>query len=179
MKGITPCLWFDDQAEDAARFYTTVFKDSKVGTISRYGEAGAAASGMPKGTAMTVEFELAGQPFMGLNGGPQFKFSEAVSFVINCDNQQEIDHYWKRLSEGGSEGPCGWLKDRYGLSWQVVPVALAQMVNDRDRAKAERVMTAMLEMQKIDLATLLKAYDGVERAPGRSRAAPVGGKSKR
>ncbi|HEV8149434.1 MAG TPA: VOC family protein [Gemmatimonadales bacterium] len=158
MKGITSCLWFDNQAEAAARFYASVFKHSRLGSNSRYGDAGAQASGQPKGSAMTVEFELAGQKFLALNGGPQFKFSEAISFIVNCESQQEIDEFWAKLSEGGSPGPCGWLKDKYGLSWQVVPTALGEMLQDKDPAKSERVMAAMLKMQKLDLAVLQQAY---------------------
>ena len=172
MKGITSCLWFDNHAEEAARFYTSVFKNSKLGSISRYGDAGAQASGRPKGSAMTVEFELAGQQFLALNGGPQFKFSEAISFIVNCENQQEVDEFWTRLSEGGGPGPCGWLKDKYGLSWQVVPTALGEMLLDKDPAKSERVMAAMLTMQKLDIAALRRAYDGVEA--GTKGARPVG-----
>jgi predicted 3-demethylubiquinone-9 3-methyltransferase (glyoxalase superfamily) len=177
MKGITACLWFDDQAEAAARFYTSVFKHSRMGSVSRYGDAGAKASGRPKGSAMTVEFELGGQKFLGLNGGPDFKFSEAVSFIVNCETQQEIDEFWTRLSDGGSEVQCGWLKDKYGLSWQVVPTALGEMLQDEDPAKAERVMAAMLPMKKLDLATLERAYAGEEAVPTSGRPAAVGGRS--
>jgi predicted 3-demethylubiquinone-9 3-methyltransferase (glyoxalase superfamily) len=159
MKGLTTCLWFDNQAEAAARFYTTVFKHSKLGSISRYGDAGAHASGRPKGTAMTVQFELAGQKFLGLNGGPQFKFSEAISVVVNCEDQEEVDDFWAKLSDGGSEGPCGWLKDKYGLSWQIVPTVLGEMLSDPDPKKSERVMSAMLKMQRVDIATLQRAYE--------------------
>ena len=162
MKGFTPCLWFDNQAEAAARFYTSVFRNSKVGTISRYGDAGAQASGQPKGSAMTVEFELAGQEFLALNGGPQFTFNEAISLIVNCESQEEVDEFWAKLSDGGSPGPCGWLKDRYGLSWQVVPTALGEMLQDKDPAKAERVMAALLKMQKLDIAELRRAYEGAE-----------------
>jgi len=170
---------FDDQAEAAARFYASVFANSRIGSVSRYGDAGAQASGRPKGSTMTVEFELAGQRFLALNGGPQFKFSEAISFMVNCESQQEIDHFWSALSAGGSEGPCGWLKDQYGLSWQVVPTALGEMLRDPDRERAERVMTAMLAMQKLNLAALQRAYDGVEanRTPGRPVPAGGGGVS--
>jgi predicted 3-demethylubiquinone-9 3-methyltransferase (glyoxalase superfamily) len=159
MKGITSCLWFDNQAEEAARFYTSVFKNSKLGSISRYGDARAKASGVPKGTAMTVEFELAGQKFLGLNGGPHFKFSEAISFIVNCEDQQEVDEFWAKLSEGGSPGQCGWLKDKYGLSWQIVPTALGEMMKDKDPQKSERVMAALLKMQKLDIAALKRAYE--------------------
>jgi predicted 3-demethylubiquinone-9 3-methyltransferase (glyoxalase superfamily) len=172
MKGITSCLWFEDQAEAAARFYTSVFKNSTLGNISRYGDAGAQAARRPKGSVMTVEFELAGQKFLGLNGGPEFKFSEAISFIVNCENQQEIDEFWSKLSEGGSEGPCGWLKDKFGLSWQIVPTALGEMLADQDPERAERVMASMLQMQKLDIAALRRAYDGVESGSPGGR--PVG-----
>ena len=156
---ITPCLWFDDQGEDAANFYVGIFKDSRIGTISRYGEAGKEVHGRPPGSVMTVAFELEGQPFTALNGGPQFKFSEAISFQINCETQAEVDHYWDKLSEGGDPKAqaCGWLKDKFGLSWQVVPTALPRLFSDPDRAKAGRVMNAMLKMKKIDIATLENA----------------------
>lgn len=156
MPTITPFLWFDTQAEEAARFYVSVFKNSRIVSTSRYGEAGPGA----KGTVMTVEFELAGRRFIALNGGPQFKFTEAVSFSIECQTQQEVDEYWRTLSEGGEEGPCGWLKDRFGLSWQVNPTVLGDMLSDRDPAKAKRAMQAMLTMKKIDIAALQRAYDG-------------------
>ncbi|HEV8600940.1 MAG TPA: VOC family protein [Gemmatimonadales bacterium] len=174
MKGFTSCLWFDNQAEEAARFYTSVFKNSRIGTISRYGEAAARASGHPKGSVLTVEFELAGQKFLGLNGGPEFKFSEAVSFIVNCENQQEIDEFWAKLSEGGSEGQCGWLKDKYGLSWQVVPTTLGEMLTDKDPARAERVMAALLTMRKLDIAALRRAYDDLASEAG-AQPAGVGG----
>lgn len=157
---ITPCLWFDTQAEEAANFYVSVFKNSKIGTISRYGEAGQDVHGKPPGSVMTVAFELDGQPFVALNGGPLFKFTEAISFQMFCDTQAEIDHYWNALSEGGQEGPCGWLKDKYGLSWQVVPAAIPQMMSDPDPKKSERVMNAFLKMKKFDLATLQRAAEG-------------------
>jgi len=160
MKGLTSCLWFDTQAEDAARFYTGVFKHAKLGSIARYGDAGAKASGRPKGSVMTVEFELAGQRFLALNGGPQFHFSEAISFVVNCENQEEVDDYWAKLTADGSPGPCGWLKDKFGLSWQVTPTALGELLADKDPAKTERVMAAMLTMQKLDIAALQRAYAG-------------------
>ena len=156
MPTITPFLWFDTQAEEAARFYVSVFKNSRIVSTSRYGEAGPGA----KGTVMTVEFELAGRRFIALNGGPQFKFTEAVSFSIECETQQEVDEYWRTLSEGGEEGPCGWLKDRFGLSWQVNPTVLGDMLSDPDPAKAKRAMQAMLTMKKIDIAALQRAYDG-------------------
>jgi len=154
MQKITPFLWFDDQAEEAANFYVSIFKNSKIVNIARYGEAGPG----PAGTVMTVAFELNGQEFTALNGGPEFKFTEAISFFVNCESQQEVDELWEKLSEGGEEGPCGWLKDKYGLSWQIVPTVLGEMLNDPDPAKAQRVMKAMLQMQKIDIAGLKQAY---------------------
>lgn len=160
---ITPFLWFDKQAEEAANFYVSVFSDkfkgSKVGKIVRYGQAGAKASGMPEGAAMTVEFMLAGQEFVGLNGGPMFKFSGAVSFVVNCETQEEVDHFWDKLSEGGEKGICGWINhDKFGVTWQVVPVILGKFLQDKDAKKAERVMEAMLKMTKIEIAGLERAY---------------------
>jgi predicted 3-demethylubiquinone-9 3-methyltransferase (glyoxalase superfamily) len=165
-QSIVPCLWFDTLAEEAARFYTGVFKNSKMGKISRYTEAGREAHGKPPGTVMTVEFELNGQPFTALNGGPHFKFNEAVSFQIMCRDQEEVDHYWNRLTEGGDPNAqqCGWLKDKYGLSWQVVPTTLIEMVTDSDREKSGRAMEAMLQMKKIDIATVRRAFEGREMA---------------
>lgn len=159
---ITPCLWFDDQAEGAAKFYTSIFKNSRIGRTARYGEAGHEIHGRTAGTVMTVEFELDGQTFTALNGGPIFKFNEAVSFEINCKSQDEVDYYWQRLSEGGDEKAqqCGWLKDKFGVSWQVVPTELAGMINDPDYAKSQRVMTALLQMKKLDIAALRRAYAG-------------------
>jgi predicted 3-demethylubiquinone-9 3-methyltransferase (glyoxalase superfamily) len=154
---ITPCLWFDTQAEAAAKFYTSVFANSKLGKISRYGKEGFEVHGQKAGTVMTVEFELAGQKFVALNGGPHFKFNEAVSFQVHCDTQEEIDYFWSRLADGCEEGPCGWLKDRFGLSWQVIPEALPQMLMDENSDKAQRVMRSMLQMRKIDLAALERA----------------------
>jgi predicted 3-demethylubiquinone-9 3-methyltransferase (glyoxalase superfamily) len=159
MQRITPFLWFDDKAEEAARFYTSIFKNSKIVNVARYGDAGAEVSGRPKGTVMTVAFELEGQDFVALNGGPQFKFTEAVSFVVNCQTQDEVDEYWQELSDGGQEIQCGWLKDKYGLSWQIVPTILDEMLNDPDSKKAERVMKAMLRMKKIDIKGLKQAYE--------------------
>ena len=156
MPKITPFLWFDTQAEQAAKFYVSIFKNSKIGKIARYGEAGPG----PKGGVMTVVFELDGQPFIALNGGPHYKFTEAVSFVVDCTSQQEVDEFWTKLSAGGEEGPCGWLKDKYGLSWQVVPTVLTELLSDADRAKANRVMQAMLKMKKIVIDDLQKAYRG-------------------
>jgi predicted 3-demethylubiquinone-9 3-methyltransferase (glyoxalase superfamily) len=151
---ITPFLWFDSQAEVAAKFYVSIFPNSKVGSISRYGEAGPG----PKGSVMTVGFELDGLSFTALNGGPSFKFTEAISLVVHCETQAEVDHYWNKLSAGGSEVQCGWLKDKYGLSWQVVPRALIELIQDKDPAKSQRVLTAMLQMKKIDIAGLKAAY---------------------
>jgi len=155
MKGFTPCLWFDSEAEEAARFYTSIFKNSKIGTITRYGDAAAAASGRPKGSVMTVSFQIDGQEFLGLNGGPAFKFSEAISLMVNCETQKEIDEYWEKLSAGGEKSHCGWLKDRYGLSWQIVPAELGEMM--KDPKGAERMMEAVLKMDKLDLKTLKEA----------------------
>lgn len=166
MKGLTTCLWFDHHAEEAARFYTSVFKHSKMGRLSRYGDSGAQASGRPKGSTMTVEFELAGQKFVALNGGPEFKFTEAISLTVNCDNQEEVDEFWAKLVAGGTAGPCGWLKDRYGLSWQIVPTVLTEMLHDEDPTKTERVMAAMLTMQKLDIATLREAFEGAPAGVG-------------
>lgn len=155
MPRITPSLWFDTQGEDAAKFYVSVFPNSNITDIARYGEAGP----QPAGTVMTVEFELDGQQYLVLNGGPQFTFNEAVSFTIDCADQEEVDHYWSKLSEGGEEGPCGWLKDKFGLSWQVVPADLAKLLSDPDEGRAQRAMTAMLGMKKIDVAALHAAAD--------------------
>jgi predicted 3-demethylubiquinone-9 3-methyltransferase (glyoxalase superfamily) len=166
---ITPCLWFDTQAEEAARFYTGIFKNSKIGAISRYSEAGREIHGGTPGAVLTVAFELNGQPFTALNGGPHFKFNEAISFQIMCRDQEEVDHYWNKLSEGGDPKAqqCGWLKDRYGLSWQVVPTVMLDMLTDRDREKADRAMEAMLQMKKLDIAALERAFEGGEVASGR------------
>lgn len=154
-KRITPFLWFDTKAEEAANFYISIFKNSTLGKITRYGKG----SPMPEGTALTVSFELDGQSFTALNGGPHFKFTEAVSFSIRCESQEEVDHYWTKLCQGGEESQCGWLKDKFGLSWQVVPTALMEMMGDPDPAKAQRVTQAMLKMKKIDIPTLKRAYD--------------------
>ncbi len=160
MKEITPCLLFDNQAEEAVKFYVSIFDNSKIRTVTRYGESGAEASGRPKGTVMTVAFQLEGQDFLALKGGPIFRFSEAVSFIVNCKTQEEIDRLWEKLSEGGDEKAqqCGWLKDKYGLSWQIVPAVLGEMLQDRDPKKSERVMKAMLQMKKIDIRALKEAY---------------------
>ncbi|HEY2924401.1 MAG TPA: VOC family protein [Candidatus Eisenbacteria bacterium] len=161
MQKIAPCLWFDKKAEEAAKFYVSIFKNSKIGAISRYGEEGAKVSGMPKGTVMTVTFQLDGQEFMALNGGPQFTFSPAISFMVNCKTQQEIDELWEKLSEGGAKEVCGWLRDKYGVSWQIVPTVLGEMMQDKDTEKTERVMKAMLQMKKLDIETLKQAYTAV------------------
>jgi predicted 3-demethylubiquinone-9 3-methyltransferase (glyoxalase superfamily) len=161
MQKITPFLWFDDQAEEAMKFYTSIFKDSKAGKILRYDQAAARAAGRPVGSVLTIEFEIAGQKFTALNGGPEFKFNESISFVVNCDTQKEVDYFWDKLtSDGGRESACGWLKDKFGLSWQVTPRVLIEMLHDKDANKAERVMKAMLQMQKIDIKTLKDAYAG-------------------
>jgi predicted 3-demethylubiquinone-9 3-methyltransferase (glyoxalase superfamily) len=159
---ITPCLWFDDQAQEAAEFYTAIFPDSKITKVARYGEAGREAHGRPPGSVMTVAFELDGQAFTALNGGPIFRFNEALSLQINCETQEEVDHYWSKLSEGGDDKAqqCGWLKDKYGLSWQVVPRVLVEMISDPDLQKAGRVMEAMIKMKKIDIAQVKRAYAG-------------------
>jgi len=154
---ITPFLWFDRQAEEAANFYVSIFPNSKIGSTSRYGEAGPG----PKGSVMTVAFDLDGLSFTALNGGPMFKFTEAISLVVHCETQAEVDHYWDKLSAGGSEVQCGWLKDKYGLSWQIVPNALIELVQDKDPAKSQRVMAAMMQMKKIDIAALKAAYAAV------------------
>lgn len=156
MKGITPFLWFDGKAEEAARFYTSIFKGSKLGTISRYPEGSPA----PAGTVMTVSFQLAGQEFVALNGGPQFRFTPAISFVVNCETQQEVDELWEKLSEGGAEVQCGWLTDRFGVSWQIVPTILGRLMEGSDRARSQRVMQALLKMKKLEIAALQRAYDG-------------------
>ena len=159
MQKIAPFLWFDNHAEDAVKFYVSIFRDSKIGSITRYEEEAAKASGRPKGSVMTVAFELAGQEFVALNGGPLFKFSEAISFVVNCETQEEVDHFWEKLSAGGQEVQCGWLKDRFGVSWQVVPTVLGEMLQDKDREKSKRVMAAMLKMKRINIEALKKAYE--------------------
>jgi predicted 3-demethylubiquinone-9 3-methyltransferase (glyoxalase superfamily) len=162
MQKITPCLWFDDQAEEAAKFYTAIFHNSLIVSMTRYGEAGHEVHGRLAGTVMTVAFELDGHAFTALNGGPVFTFNEAISFQVRCETQEEVDYYWEKLSEGGDAKAqqCGWLKDKYGVSWQVVPTALLEMIHDPDAAKAQRAMAAMLQMKKIDIATLQRAYAG-------------------
>ena len=158
---ITPCLWYDTEAEEAAKLYVSVFKNSRIIRIERYPEAGQEVHGKPAGSVMVVVFSLDGQEFTALNGGPQFKFDEAISFQIPCENQQDIDHYWSALtSGGGEEGPCGWLKDKFGLSWQVAPIRLQEMLSDPDPAKRNRVMTQMLKMKKLDIAPLERAFNG-------------------
>ena len=162
MQKITPFLWFNDNAEEAVKFYTSIFRNSKISRIARYDKAGAKASGRPEGTAMTVAFELEGQKFTALNGGPDFKFSEAISFVVNCESQEEIDHYWEKLSEGGDEKAqqCGWLKDRYGVSWQIVPTTLVEMLQGKETRKSEKGMQALLKMKKLDIEALRRACEG-------------------
>ena len=161
MQKITPFLWFDNQAEEAAKFYTSVFKNSKIGKILRYDEAAAKAAGGPVGSVLTIEFEIEGQKFTALNGGPEFKFNESISFMVNCDTQNEVDYFWEKLTaDGGQESACGWLKDKFGVSWQVVPRVLIEMLGDNDSEKSERVMKAMLQMQKIDIETLKEAFAG-------------------
>ena len=161
MQKITPFLWFDNQAEEAVKFYTSIFKDSKIGKITRYGEAGEKVAGRPSGSVITIEFEVEGQKFTALNGGPQFKFNESISFVVNCGTQEEVDYFWDKLTaDGGQESQCGWLKDKFGLSWQIVPTVLIDMLHDKDSRKSEHVMQAMLQMQKIDIKKLKAAYAG-------------------
>jgi predicted 3-demethylubiquinone-9 3-methyltransferase (glyoxalase superfamily) len=157
---IAPCLWFDTQAEDAAKFYVSVFEDSGIDIISHYGKEGFEVHGRPVGSVMTVGFRLAGQVFTALNGGPQFKFTEAISLQVFCDTQDELDHFWNKLSEGGEESVCGWLKDKFGLSWQIVPSALPEMMRDPDSKKSQRVTRALMQMKKFDIAALQRAYDG-------------------
>jgi predicted 3-demethylubiquinone-9 3-methyltransferase (glyoxalase superfamily) len=160
MQKIVPFLWFDNQAEAAVRFYTSVFKKSGMLNVARYGKEEGKRSGRPKGSVMTIAFELAGQKFIALNGGPHFKFTEAISFVVNCRTQAEVDYYWKKLSAGGKEVQCGWLKDKYGVSWQIVPTALGQLLSGKDPAKSQRVMQALLQMVKLDIKALKRAYHG-------------------
>lgn len=155
------CLWFDDQAEQAAKHYLSIFKNGTLGKISRYGKEGFEFHKKPEGTAMVVEFTLNDMQFMALNGGPQFKFNESISVVVTCDTQEEIDHYWNKLTKDGEEGPCGWLKDKFGLSWQIVPSILAQYMSDPDSSKVQRVTAAFLKMKKFDIKKLKRAYEGV------------------
>ena len=159
MQKITPFLWFDNQAEEAVKFYTSIFKNSKIKSVSRYGEEGAKAAGRPKGSVMTVVFELEGQEFIALNGGPVFTFSPAISLLVNCKTQKEVDELWEKLSEGGKKDQCGWLKDKYGVSWQIVPAVLGEMMQAKDPKKSENVMKALLRMDKIDIETLKRAYE--------------------
>ena len=157
---ITTFLWFDSQAEEAAKFYMSIFKDSRIVGITRYDDEAAKAAGRPKGSVMTVAFELSGQEFTALNGGPLFKFTEAISLVVHCENQKEVDHFWEKLAAGGEEVQCGWLKDRFGLSWQVVPTVLVEMLQDKNPEKSKRAVAAMLKMKKLDIDALTKAYEG-------------------
>jgi len=157
---ISPCLWFDTEAEEAANFYVSVFDNSRIINVARYPNEGQEGHGKEAGSAMAVDFELSGQRFVGLNGGPQFKFDETISFQVYCESQEEVDYFWSKLTEGGQEGRCGWLKDRYGLSWQIVPGALLRMMTDADPKKPQRVMKAFLQMKKFDIAALQRAYDG-------------------
>ena len=160
MQKITPFLWFDDQAEDAANFYTSLFKSSKIGRILRYNEEAAEKTGCPVGSVLTIEFEIEGQKFVALNGGPLFKFNESVSLVINCETQEEVDYFWGKLTaDGGEESACGWLRDKFGLSWQIIPTVLIDMLHDGDQEKSGRVMQAMFEMKKIDIKALKDAYE--------------------
>jgi predicted 3-demethylubiquinone-9 3-methyltransferase (glyoxalase superfamily) len=154
MQGITPFLWFDGQAEEAAKFYVSIFKNSKLCTVNRYGDHGPG----PKGSVMIATFQIDGQSFLALNGGPQFKFTPAISFVVNCETQEEVDHYWEKLSQGGTKQRCGWLQDQFGVSWQIVPTALAKLMSDPDREKTSRVMGALMQMHKIDIQRLQQAY---------------------
>ncbi len=162
MQKIVPCLWFDNQAEEGANFYTSIFKNSKKGNITRYGKEGYEIHGRKEGTVMTMEFEIEGQKFTALNGGPVFKFNEAISFVVNCKTQKEVDYYWEKLTaDGGQESVCGWLKDKYGVSWQIVPEIMNKLVGDPASEKSQRAMKAMLQMKKIDIEVLKKAYEGL------------------
>ncbi len=161
LQRVTPFLWFEDQAEEAANFYVSIFEKSRITNTTRYNEAGSQAAGRPKDSVMTVSFELAGQEFTALNGGPEFKFTEAVSFVVNCKNQKEVDYFWEKLTaDGGQEVQCGWLKDKFGLAWQVTPRVLMEMLQDEDGERAQRAMAAMMTMKKIDIAALEEAYGG-------------------
>jgi predicted 3-demethylubiquinone-9 3-methyltransferase (glyoxalase superfamily) len=162
---ISPCLWFDGQAEEAANFYVSIFENARITAVSRYTEAGPGSNG----SVMAIGFELDGQAFTALNGGPMFKFTEAVSMIVHCETQAEVDHYWEKLSAGGQPGRCAWLKDKFGLSWQVVPTALIELLQDKDAAKSARVMRAMLAMTKIDIASLRRAYDGTPTLPSAAR----------
>ncbi len=162
MQKITPCLWFDDNAEEAVKFYASIFKNSKIGDVIHYGKEGYEIHGREEGSVLTVDFEIEGQKFVALNGGPIFKFNEAISFQVHCETQEEVDYYWEKLSEGGDEKAqqCGWLKDKYGVSWQIVPIVLIKMLKDKDTKKSERVMKVMLQMHKLDINLLVHAYEG-------------------
>ena len=161
MQKITPCLWFDDKAEEAAKFYASIFENSKIGDVTHYGKEGYEIHGKGEGSVLTVDFEIETQKFVALNGGPIFKFNEAISFQVHCETQEEVDYYWEKLSEGGDEKAqqCGWLKDKYGVSWQIVPIVLIKMLKDKDTEKSERVMKAMLQMHKLDINILKQAYE--------------------
>jgi predicted 3-demethylubiquinone-9 3-methyltransferase (glyoxalase superfamily) len=159
MQKITPFLWFNDRAEEAAKYYVSLFKNSRILDVARYSEPAAKASGRKKGSVLTVKFRLAGQEFVALNGGPHFQFTEAISFVVNCGSQKEVDNYWNKLSSGGKKGQCGWLKDKYGMSWQIVPTAIIEMLMDKDARKSQNAMQAMLQMTKLDINKVKKAFD--------------------
>jgi predicted 3-demethylubiquinone-9 3-methyltransferase (glyoxalase superfamily) len=161
MQKITPCLWFDDKAEEAAKFYASIFKNSRIGDVTRYGKEGYEIHGREAGSVLTIDFEIEGQKFVALNGGPIFKFNEAISFQVHCETQKQVDHYWEKLSKGGDEQAqqCGWLKDKYGVSWQIVPNVLGKMLQDKDAKKSERVMKALLKMRKLDIMILRQAYE--------------------
>jgi len=160
MQKITPCLWFDNEAEEAAKFYTSTFNNSRILKVAHYGEDGSKASGKPKGSVMTVVFQIEGQEFMALNGGPNFTFSPAISLIVNCQTQKEIDNLWGKLSADETAEQCGWLKDKYGMSWQIVPTVIAKMLKDKDAEKSNRMMKALIEMKKLDIRRLMEAYDG-------------------
>jgi predicted 3-demethylubiquinone-9 3-methyltransferase (glyoxalase superfamily) len=161
MQKITPCLWFDDKAEEAAKFYASIFKNSRIGEVTRYGKEGYEIHGREAGSVLTIDFEIEGQKFVALNGGPIFKFNEAISFQVHCETQKQVDYYWEKLSKGGDEQAqqCGWLKDKYGVSWQIVPNVLGKMLRDKDAKKSERVMKALLKMRKLDIMILRQAYE--------------------
>jgi predicted 3-demethylubiquinone-9 3-methyltransferase (glyoxalase superfamily) len=156
---ITNCLWFDTEAEEAAKFYTSIFKNSSIGSVTRFGKEGFEFHGKPEGSVMTISFHLDGQEFLGLNGGPQFKFNEAMSLIVNCENQAEIDHYWYKLSAGGKEGQCGWLTDRFGVAWQVVPITWMEMMNNPDKEKTKKAIAKVFQMKKFDLAVIEQAFN--------------------
>jgi len=160
MDKIVPCLWFNGCAEEAVAFYTSVFRDARTGLVTHFGKSGAEASGQPEGSVLTIDFQLEGQDFQALNGGPQFQFSPAISLVVNCQTQREIDELWERLSEGGEKGECGWLTDRFGVTWQIVPAVIADMMQDPDAERVERMMVALLQMGKLDIEALKRAFEG-------------------